>query len=103
MGVLDDPEASSLLLSSCGLAVQGQVDYHALLLLGRVLGHHGSPGVACQAVGVGLAVGPIQHHGPGVGHATGTWQGLGERERERQRERERERERGREAEREREM
>lgn len=72
MGVLDDPEAAdALLLGPRGLVVQGEMHHHSLLFFRRILSRHGGPCVPCQAVGVCLAVRPVQHHGPGVGHATG--------------------------------
>ena len=74
MGILNDTEApKSLFLCSSVFIVQGKVNHHSLLLLWGVFSHIGGSGVARQAVGVGLAVGPVQHHGPGVGHATATW------------------------------
>lgn len=47
-----------------------------LLLLVLLLVDHGGLGVACQAVGVRLAVGAVAHHGARVRHATGARQGL---------------------------
>lgn len=82
VGVLDDPETTQALLLGAGrLRVQRESNYHPLLLVRHVLGRHGRPGVARQAVGVGLAVRAVQHHGPGVGHAAGAWQRLGLEER----------------------
>lgn len=78
VGVLDDPETPQAFLLGAGrLRVQRESNYHPLLLVWHVLGRHGRPGVARQAVGVGLAVRAVQHHGPGVGHAAGARQRLG--------------------------
>lgn len=84
--VLDDVEASQALplLGGGGLAAHGQVHHHVLrllrdlvLLLQLVLGNHGLLGVSGQAVGVGLAVRPVQHgHGPGLRDAAGAGQRL---------------------------
>lgn len=74
--VLDYAEvAQTLLLSSSGGVADGQVHHHVLAFL-HLLRHHGSIGVSGQAVGVRLAAGPVQHHGPGVGQATRAGQRL---------------------------
>lgn len=70
MCVLDYAEvAQAFLLGSRGGVADRQVHHHVLTFV-HLLRHHGSIGVACQAVGVRLAARPVQHHGPGVGQAT---------------------------------
>ena len=78
MGVMDYPEAAdALFLGPRGLVVQREMHHHSFLFFRRVLSHHGGSGVPCQAVSVCLAVGTVQHHGPGMGHATGAREVLG--------------------------
>lgn len=82
--VLDDVEGAQalFLLGGGGLAAHRQMDHHVLgflrnlvQLLLLLLGHHGLLGVAGQAVGVGLAVGAVQHgHGSRLGHPAGAGQ-----------------------------
>lgn len=76
MRVLDYAEvAQAFLLGGRGGVADRQVHNHVLTFL-HFLRHHGSVGVAGQAVGVGLAARPVQHHGPGVGQATRAGQRL---------------------------
>ena len=83
VSVLDYPEATdALFLGSCGLVVQGEMHHHSLLFLRCILSRHGGPGVPCQAVYICLAVGTVQHHGPGMGHATGAGECLRLKEKE---------------------
>lgn len=84
--VLDDVQGAQalLLLGGGGLAAHRQMDHHVFGFLRHLaqlflllLWHHGLLGVAGQAVGVGLAVGTVQHgHGSCLGDAAGAGQGL---------------------------
>lgn len=86
MRVLNDVESTQalLLLGGGGLAAHGQMDHHVFRFLWNLvqvflflLWHHGLLCVASQAVGVGLAVGTIQHgHGSCLGDPAGAGQRL---------------------------